>query len=289
MFKLLDNPMGIYEKAIPNKFDWATKIKIAKEAGYQFIEMSVDESDERLYRLEWSKEKRVYMRQLLSEHDFYINSICLSAHRRFPFGSKQEETRTKAFEIMDKAIELAKDLGVRNIQLAGYDVYYEEADAETKALFIEGLTYATRKAASANVMLSIEIMDTEFIGTITRCMEYINQVNSPWLQIYPDFGNLSQWTDSPETELEVGINHIVGIHLKDTKPGIFKCVPFGQGTVEFEKLFKKMDELNFQGPFLVEMWADNEMDNTIESSIKHIEDARYWLTKKAGERFESNR
>jgi len=289
MFKLLDNPMGIYEKAIPNKYDWATKIKIAKKAGYKFIEMSVDESDERLYRLDWSFEKRVYIRNLLFDQDFYINSICLSAHRRFPFGSKTEKIRNKAFEIMDKAIELARDLGVRNIQLAGYDVYYEESDSETKAMFIEGLKYATRKAASANIMLSIEIMDTEFIGTITRCMEYINIVNSPWLQIYPDFGNLSQWTDTPETELEVGINHIVGIHLKDTKPGIFKCIPFGKGSVDFEKLFNKVDELKFQGPFLVEMWADNEAANTIESSIKYIEDARHWLTKKAGERFESNR
>ena len=65
MFELKDNPIGIYEKAMPNKFDWATKIKIAKAAGYDFIEMSIDESYERLYRLEWSKEKRNYIKQLL--------------------------------------------------------------------------------------------------------------------------------------------------------------------------------------------------------------------------------
>ncbi len=286
MFRLADNPMGIYEKAIPNKFDWADKIRIAKAAGYEFIEISVDESDERLNRLYWSKEQRDYIRRLLFENDFYINSMCLSGHRKYPFGSKDETVRQKAFDMMDKAIELAKDLGIRNVQLAGYDVYYEDADDETKAMFIEGLIYATRKAASANVMLSIEIMDTEFIGTITRCMEYIDIVNSPWLQIYPDFGNLSRWTESPEDEMELGINHIVAIHLKDTKPGIFKCVPFGEGTVEFAKLFKKIDELKFQGPFVVEMWADNSVDNTLEDSIRHIADARKWLVDKAGERFE---
>jgi L-ribulose-5-phosphate 3-epimerase/hexulose-6-phosphate isomerase len=285
MVKLKENPIGIYEKAIPNKYDWASKIKIAKEAGYDFIEMSIDESDERLYRLEWSKEKRGYIRELLFDNDFYIQSICLSAHRRFPFGSKHEGTRQKAYEIMDQAIALAKDLGVRNIQLAGYDVYYEEADEETKELFIEGLKYAARKASSANMMLSIEIMDTEFIGTITRCMEYIEIINSPWLQIYPDFGNLSQWTNVPEDELEIGIHHIVGIHLKDTKPGIFKCIPFGEGTVDFVKLFKKMDELKFQGPFLVEMWADNDLDNSFDSSVEHIRKAKNWLIDKAGDRF----
>ena len=35
-------------------------------------------------------------------------------------------------EIMEKAIQLAEDLGIRIIQLAGYDVYYEESSFETK-------------------------------------------------------------------------------------------------------------------------------------------------------------
>lgn len=285
MFKLTDNPLGIYEKAIPDKFDWATKIKIAKAAGYEFIEMSIDESDVRLHRLEWSKEKREYIKKLLSDHDFYINSICLSAHRKYPFGSHDEQIRKKATQIMDKAIELAKDLGVRNIQLAGYDVYYEPSDELTKANFIDGLRYATKKAASANVMLSIEIMDTEFIGTISRCLEYIELIHSPWLQIYPDFGNLSQWSDEPDKELEIGIDHIVGIHLKDTRPGVFKCIPFGEGTVDFIKLFKKVDDLKFQGPFLVEMWADNALDMNFEESVEHIVKAKEWLIQKSGERF----
>lgn len=286
MYTLKDNPIGIYEKAIPNRYDWATKIQIAKSAGFDFIEMSVDESDERLYRLDWSDSKRKYIRRLLDENSFYINSICLSGHRKYPFGSKDPVKRQMAYELMDKAIILAKDLGVRNIQLAGYDVYYEDSDDQTVERFLEGLKYAVRKASSAGVMLSIEIMDTEFMGTISRCLEFIEAIKSPWLKIYPDFGNLSQWTDRPEDEIALGIDHIVGIHLKDTKPGVFKCVPFGQGTVDFVKLFLKMDELKFQGPFLIEMWADNSRYQTIEESIHEIEEAKAWLFSKAGGRFD---
>lgn len=286
MYRLKNNPLGIYEKAIHNKYDWATKIKIAKEAGYDFIEMSIDESDDRLNRLEWSTEKREYIKGLLLKENFYINSICLSGHRRYPFGSKDINKRKKAYIIMDKTIELARDLGVRNIQLAGYDVYYEEADAETKSLFIEGLEYAAKRAGNASIMLSIEIMDTEFIGTITRGMEYINKIHSPWLNIYPDLGNLSQWTDNVEKELEYGIKNIVGIHLKDTLPNKFKCISFGSGVVEFEKLFKKLDELKFEGPFLVEMWADNEEEMTYEMNVDSIKMAKEWLKKKAGKRFD---
>lgn len=285
MKKRMNNPIGIYEKAIPNKFDWASKIKLAKEAGYDFIEMSIDESDQRLNRLYWSYEKRQYIKQLLADHDFHINSICLSGHRRFPFGSHDEKTRQKAYFIMDQAIGLAQDLGIRNIQLAGYDVYYEESDDKTKEWFIDGLKYAAKQAASASVMLSIEIMDTSFIGTISKCMRFIQEVGSPWLQIYPDLGNLSQWTKEPAKELALGLNHIVAIHLKDTQPGVFKNVPFGDGTVDFKGLFDQLDHLGFQGPFLVEMWADNDQDPSYEDSLNNIVEAKQWLINQSGDRF----
>ena len=277
------NPIGIYEKAIPNQFDWAQKIQIAKGAGFDFIEISVDESDERLRRLDWSQSQKDQLKDLLKENQFSIRSMCLSGHRRFPFGSKDPDKRQRAYEMMDKAVAFAGEMGIRNIQLAGYDVYYEDSDPSTKAMFLEGLKYASEKAAAANVMLSIEIMDTPFMGTITRCLEYIEAVNSPWLKIYPDLGNLTQWCDEPALELEKGHEHIVAIHLKDTQPGVFKCVPFGEGTVEFRKLFSKLHQLQYRGPFLVEMWADNNKPYTLDESIDEIRAAKLWLQERMGD------
>lgn len=275
-----NNRFGIYEKAIPNGFEWQDKIDVAIQAGFDFIEMSVDESDERLARLDWSKSKCQSLRDMLFKSDFYINSMCLSAHRRFPFGSADESKRKKAYEIMEKAINLAEMLNIRNIQLAGYDVYYEEQSEASKAFFVEGLKYAARLAAEANVMLSIEIMDTSFIGTITKCLEYIEAVNSPWLKIYPDLGNLSRWTDEPSQELIKGFEHIVAIHLKDTQPNVFKCVPFGEGTVDFEALFVTLNELEYAGPFLIEMWADNSKDISKDECKAELIAAKDWLKEK---------
>lgn len=274
---LRDNVIGIYEKAIPNAFSWEQKIKVAKAAGFDFIEISVDESDERLSRLEWSKEERANLVQLVKDNGLFFQSMCLSGHRRFPFGSLNKETRNKAYEIMDKAFELAIDLGVQNIQLAGYDVYYEDSTPETLELFVKGLEYSAGKAEELGIMLTIEIMDTWLIGTITRGLEYVNKVNSPNLQLYPDLGNLTQWTDDPSGELQKGFSHIEAIHLKDTKPGVFKCVPFGEGTVLFDELFQTLRNLNYQKPFLIEMWADNDKEYTFEQSVNEIKEAKAWL------------
>ena len=278
ILNLKNNLVGIYEKAIPNAFDWEQKIKVAKAAGFDFIEISVDESDARLSRLNWTKEERQNLVNLLQENDLHLESMCLSGHRKYPFGSSDEDTRKKAFEIMDQAIELALDLGVKNIQLAGYDVYYEESTEESLRLFKEGLTYSAKKAEDNNIMLTIEIMDTWLCGTISRAMEYCSYVGSDNLKVYPDLGNLSQWTDDPSSELTKHIDNVVAIHLKDTKPGVFKCVPFGEGTVEFGELFATLRGLEYNRPFLIEMWADNDKEYTFEESVKEISEAKKWLT-----------
>ncbi|UWV93246.1 TIM barrel protein [Mycoplasmopsis cynos] len=104
-------------------------------AGFDFIEFSVDESDERLSRLDWNDETINNLLRTLIDNNFYFNSMCLSAHRRFPFGSKNEETRKKALEIMEKALILAKKLGIRIIQIAAYDVLWKSWFWDSKKLF----------------------------------------------------------------------------------------------------------------------------------------------------------
>lgn len=99
---------------------------------------------------------------------------------------------------MTKAIRLARDLGIRTIQLAGYDVYYEEHDEGTQQRFAEGLAWAVEQAAAAQVMLAVEIMDTAFMNSISKWKKWDEMLSSPWFTVYPDVGNLSAWgTTSP--------------------------------------------------------------------------------------------
>lgn len=44
--------LGLYEKAMPGTLSWREKLKTAKRAGFDFVEISIDESDEELARLD---------------------------------------------------------------------------------------------------------------------------------------------------------------------------------------------------------------------------------------------
>lgn len=279
--------IGIYEKALPKDIDWIERIRLVKECGYDFVEISVDETDERLARLDWSDEEINRIHTELVNTGVRIPSMCFSGHRRFPMGSMDERTREKSMELMKKAIIFADKLGIRVIQLAGYDVYYEEGNEQTKKYFIENLKKAVEWAASMEVTLAIEIMDHPFINSITKYMEFSEIINSPWLKVYPDVGNLTAWpTNNTLSELELGIKQgeIVAIHLKDTLavtdtfPGKFKEVPFGNGCVDFSKVFAKLKELNYKGPFLIEMWTEKSDD-----PIEEVKKAKQWILDKMKE------
>ena len=42
--------LGLYEKAMPGYLSMAEKLRAAKKAGYDYVEMSIDETDEKLNR-----------------------------------------------------------------------------------------------------------------------------------------------------------------------------------------------------------------------------------------------
>ena len=131
--------LGLYEKAMPSTLSWKEKMLAAKKAGYDFIEISIDETDDKLSRLDMTRQERAELVYLMEETGMPIRTMCLSGHRKYPLGSMDEATRKRGMEIMEKALQLAEDLGVRIIQLAGYDVYYEEGNEQTKKLFSENL------------------------------------------------------------------------------------------------------------------------------------------------------
>lgn len=279
--------LGIYEKALPKSISWKERLVLAKDLGFDFIEMSIDESDDRLRRLDWNDEQKQEVKDAINETGVGILSICLSGHRRFPFGSISTKNREKALTIMQKAINLAYELGIRNIQLAGYDVYYEKKSDLTREYFIENLKKAVNMAAEKQIMLSIEIMDDPFINSITKFLEIKKQISSPWLQVYPDLGNLSAWPENNVGyELELGINNITAIHIKDTikvsdnYPGKFKEVPWGEGDVDFLGCLKTLKRLNYSGTFLIEMWSETSDNPAIE--IKEAKEFILPILKEAG-------
>lgn len=249
--------LGLYEKSMPSTLTWREKMDAAKAAGFDFIEISIDETDEKLKRLDMSKEERFALVKQMYESGIPIRTMCLSGHRKYPLGSNDPQTEKRSMEIMEKAIALADDLGIRIIQLAGYDVYYEQGTEETRARFEKNLKKAVHMAAKAGVLLGFETMETEFMNTVEKSMKYVNIVNSTYLNVYPDCGNIKNAAVTYKIDvlrdLKMGFGRLTSMHLKETVPGRFREIPFGTGHVDFEAMIETAWGLGVR-KYVTEFW-----------------------------------
>lgn len=277
----------LYEKAMPASLTWIEKLNAAKAAGFDAVEISIDETDVRLSRIEPDHPIRQELKTAMAESGIPILTMCLSAHRKYPLGSHDEATRQRSLDIMTKAVDFAQALGIRIIQLAGYDVYYETGDEQTRHWFEVNLRQATEIAAKAGVTLGFETMETPFMDTATKAMHYVSAINSPYLQVYPDVGNLtnaSRISHIPVGEdLRNANGHIVAAHLKEIIEGHYREIPFGTGDTHYTEA---LDELVRQGVrfYTGEFWdvgkstwesdlafANTYLREKIESALKRNE------------------
>jgi L-ribulose-5-phosphate 3-epimerase len=249
-------PIGIYEKALPSDLSWEERLECAAQAGYDFVEMSIDESEARLARLHWTAGERAALKNAIANTGVRVLTLGLSGHRKYPLGSASDETRQAGLELLARTIDLADDLGIRLIQLMGYDVFYEESNERSRDRFVAGLITGAGWAGTAGVMLGLENVDLYFINSIEKALGYVQQVNSPWLNVYPDMGNQVAAGYEPLSQFRLAEGRIVGVHIKDALPGQVRGVPFKAGNVPFDKIFQLLPEIGFHGPMTVEMWAD---------------------------------
>jgi L-ribulose-5-phosphate 3-epimerase len=255
--------LGLYEKSMPHALSLPEKLRETRAAGFDFLELSVDETPEKLARLKLDAAARRALVEAMFDAGVRTETMCLSGHRRFPIGSSVPGEARRGMEIMVDAVNLAVDLGIRVIQLAGYDVYYSESTADTRQRFADNLAECVELAAARGVVLAFETMETEFMNTVEKAMGPVRRVDSPYLQVYPDIGNLTNAARAagrpPLDDLRTGKGHIAALHLKDTVPGKFREIPFGTGHVDFPPAIREALALGVR-LFVAELWAPKEGD-----------------------------
>ena len=230
--------LGLYEKAMP-EVSWPEKLQIAKKAGYDFVEISIDASEEKISRVYSPKAERKQLVDWMYEYDMPIRTLNASALTKYALGDPDPAVRNRGIDIASHAIGLAADLGVRILMIPGYDVYFKPHSDETERLFEEAIRDLSRQAAVAGVQLAFETMENDCMNTVGKGLYWVNKIDSNYLKLYPDIGNTTNGClplgIDPAEDLRSGRSAVAALHLKETKPGFFREIPYGTGHVDFEK------------------------------------------------------
>lgn len=249
--------LGCYEKAMPNHLNLKEKLYYAKLCNYDYLEISIDETDDKLNRLDYSDEQINQLKIEMMELNMPILTMCLSGHRKYPLGSHDEVIQKRSIEIMEKACLFAFKLGIKIIQLAGYDVYYENHDEFTQKSFESNLKKCVNIASKYGILLGFETMETPFMDTVTKAMQYVLQINSPYLNVYPDLGNLTNssriYQKPIDLDIYSGNGKIIAAHLKEVIEGHYREIPFGTGDTQYDLAINILHKMGVR-LFTAEFW-----------------------------------
>ena len=230
--------LGLYEKAMP-EVSWPEKLRIAKEAGYDFVEISIDASEEKIARVYSSRAERKQLTDWMYELEMPIRTLNASALTKYALGDPDPDVRGRGLDIASRAIGLAEDLGVRILMIPGYDVYFKPHSDETEHLFEAAIRELSLQAAVAGVQLAFETMENDFMNTVGKGLAWVDRIGSNYLKLYPDIGNTTNGClplgIDPAEDLRSGGAAVAALHLKETKPGIYRETPYGTGHVDFDR------------------------------------------------------
>lgn len=243
--------------------DHGETIERADEAGFDFVELMMDGAGERT-RLD---ERAV--RDALDRSD-----LDLLVHLPFALdvGSPYEHVRVGAVSELEAAIETAADLGARKgVCHAASDAWSPAWDDET---------------IRENVFASIAELDA--VGRDHGVELCVENVPGGFVTIH-DFDALFERTDASMT-LDTGHARIDGfdadgmaalverhperishVHLNDTRQPADEHLPFGAGTIEFDRLFAAMGAVDWRGTLSLEVFTlDFEYLETSEHRLDRL-------------------
>lgn len=255
--------IGIYEKAIPENYAMQDMLEIAKNAGYDFLEISIDRTDKRIERL-YDKQFIQKIAIMQQEVGFRIGSMCLSALSTYTLGNSNEIIRDKGRDIFFKAINFSIDVGIRIIQIPACDVPKgEDSSSDSLNYYLNNLQEIIEYASAKGIMIALENMETKQIDSIQKCMKLIKKMKSPYFQLYPDSGNIMtaayyQGID-PTDDMAYGEGYFAGFHIKETTPERFGGLFYGEGYVDFPKIVRKAWDLGVRR-FVMEYWYTGNLE-----------------------------
>ena len=249
--------IGLYEKAIRNTLTWKEKLQCAKECGYDYLEISIDATEEKINRIYMDTEEKKEIMEAIFDTGIPIGSMSVSALTKYALGDPDQAMRSRGMEIAEKSIQLASALGVRTVMIPGYDIYYGESTIETKRYFLENIRKIAEIAEREGILVGFETMENNFMNTTGKAVQYVNMVDSAYLKIYPDAGNITNAAVANRhdvcEDLSLGKGKLIALHLKETKPDVYREVPFLTGHVEFERIINTAWELGVRR-YVTELW-----------------------------------
>jgi L-ribulose-5-phosphate 3-epimerase len=246
--RLLPKFQGLYQ-AHPVGY-WQKEFEIAKDIGLDCIEFILDYKDAEQNPL-LIKSGVEEILKTKERTTVSVDSICADYFMEAPLHDKDESVATKSKEVLKKLITTSSELGINDIVIPCVDQSSLHNEEEVNR-FVKQIRSILPEVERNKICLSLEtdLPPQPF-------MDLLSKFDSDRITVNYDTGNSAALGYDPIEELNTYGNLVTDIHIKDRELGggpIF----LGRGNVDFDKVFAKLKEIQYKGPFIFQAYRDDE-------------------------------
>ncbi|WP_438349330.1 sugar phosphate isomerase/epimerase family protein [Paenibacillus sp. FA6] len=235
-------------------------IKLAKKAGFDGIELSLNETGE-LGLASGDKEIRE-IKARLEDASLEIAGLATGLYWDYPMTSGNKELQTKAIDVCKKQLELAAAFGVDAIlvipgavgvdfipgsEVTDYEYAYERAQ--------ESIAQLVPYAQAAGVSIAIENVWNKFLLSPLEMRSFIDDIGSDFVGSYFDVGNALQ-NGYPEQWIRILAHRIKKVHFKDYRReagGLHGFVDLLAGDVNYPAVMESLKAIGYDNYVTAEM------------------------------------
>ena len=226
---------------LPKDRSYAERFAIAREAGFEAIEMQT------IARAEEAAE----IREASQKAGLRVHSVMNMDHWRLPLSSSDADVVNRSVQGMETSLRNAALWGADTVLLVPAVVdagtSYRDAWTRSQRVIRERVL---PMASDLRVTVAIEEVWNKFLLSPLEFAHYVDEFESPWLRAYFDVGNIVI-NSYPQDWIRTLGPRIAKIHLKDfnfDRPnGRFAWKNLGEGDIDWPEVRRALREIGYAG------------------------------------------
>lgn len=240
------------------------------EVGYQSVAITIDHHWLDPYSPTFSK-KLIKMKKNLDQ--LGLTSI-IETGARFLLNQQQKheptllspsaEERAIRIDFLKRCIDISKALGSKGVSFWSGVLRENISFENAMQRLVEGCQEVVEYATIKGVQLAFEPEPGMLIETMEQFRLLKEHIDDKCFGLTIDIGHLQCVEEEPiSIHLRRWKNDLWNIHIEDMKKGEHEHLRFGEGEIDFDDVFKALKEINYQGPFNIELSRHSHMADVV--------------------------
>lgn len=271
---------SIGDNLIPKGWTLENGLALVRKAGFDGIELWL--GDKRWFTMETTDAQVRELRRRIEDAGLVVSDVANTLDWETPISSRDPAVREKASRHILRQIETAQILGTDAILVVAGLVTEDTPYNEVYQRTLDNIRRLSETAAQARVRIGCENCCSEqrFLITPREFQTFLNDVNSPWVGLHLDVGNIHD-TGFPEQWIEIHGPRITRIHVKDVLRHRGRCgdqsvyTNLFLGDNNWPAIRAALDKIRYDGWIIAEM----------ESVYRYARDQQFFDTSAAMTRF----